>query len=497
MPPPRRLLLDCTRTALHGGHTGVQRVVRELVAELCGGRFDPLPEPDETATAGLAALDNAHGFDEVVPVAWDGRHYRKLSGRGSPTLADVLPQKPRGWVQRLRHARRRVHRLRRLGDPTSTDAFTPGSNAGPKPQASGHADAPAPPMLSPAAERLVGLVFAWRRKVRPAATDTLLLLDPSWNSASVLPHARACRARVGLLLHDLIPLTHPETCAAGIPRQFRRFLAAGLAASDFVVTVSQATADTLRTLHQRDPHLLLDPDSPSPASPAAAVAAPALPPVRTFPLGVDLHLGSAAVEEPTDFLGHTRLREVMAGSPVLLAVGTIEPRKNHGLLLDAFELLWDRFDRAGPGTPGLGPVRLLLVGKPGWSSPELMDRINRHPERGRRLFAMHYLDDAGLRYAYRYAAATVSAAAAEGFGLPLLEARAFGCPVIASDIPAHREAAGPEARLFPLHPEPPLTAAQALADAVINTLATPPSLTQPHRLPTWTDAAAGLLKASA
>ena len=483
--PPRRLLLDCTRTALHGGHTGVQRVVRELVAELCGGRFDPLPEPDDTAAATPAALSDRHGFDEVVPVAWDGKHYHKLSGRGSPTLADVLPQKPRRWVQRLRHARDRVRRLRdrdlhRVQPRTQHHA-----------PAADPASTPAPPMLSPTTERLLGLVFAWRRKIKPRPADTLLLLDPPWNSATVLPNARACRARVGLLLHDLIPLTHPETCAGGIPQQFQRFLAAGLRVSDFVVTVSQATADTLTDLHAHRPELL-QPIDPSQNDPLDR-----LPPIRTFPLGVDLHLGARAVEDPTDFLGHTRLREVMAGSPVCLAVGTIEPRKNHGLLLDAFELLWDRFDRAGPGTPGLGPVRLLLVGKPGWAAPDLMDRINRHPERGRRLFAMHYLDDAGLRYAYRYAAATVSAAAAEGFGLPLLEARAFGCPVVASDIPAHREAGGVEARLFPLNPSPPMTAAEALADAVTRTLATPPSLTEPHRLPTWTDAATALLKASA
>ena len=439
-----RLLLDCTRTALHGGQTGVQRVVRNLVAELCGGRFT-----DHLRSSQGPLLDpRDFGFEAIVPVAWDGAHFRKLSGRGSPTLAEVLPLQPRPWVRRLR----------RLSNMREARVVSPDGDAAQRPRPNVHST------LSPRLERILGLAFAWRRKVVPAAADTLLLLDPPWNSATLAGAVTALPCRVGTLFHDVVPMTHPETCSAGVPAQFRRFLGEACRFSDFVVTVSHATAENLRDIAGRTPGLI-----------------PSLPSLHPFPLATTLHLEGS---EDTDFLGHARLREIMAGPPMCIAVGTIEPRKNHHLLLDGFERLWAADT----------DVNLLVIGRVGWSEPELLDRLNRHPERSRRLYVMHNLSDDGLRYAYRYAAALVAPAASEGFGLPLLEARAFGCPVIASDIPPHREAGGSSAAFF----EP--GDAAALAAAVQGVLGlggtgpVGPNKAVDRDVPDWRAAAATLLR---
>src|SRR5690606_20966063 len=89
-----------------------------------------------------------------------------------------------------------------------------------------------------------------------------------------------------------------------------------------------------------------------------------------FHLGCELDLASAYAEAAAELL------EVFARESVYLAVSTIEPRKNHEYLLDAFELAW----AAG------SDARLCIIGRIGWKREELVRRIRGHAEFGRRLF---------------------------------------------------------------------------------------------------------------
>ncbi len=117
-----------------------------------------------------------------------------------------------------------------------------------------------------------------------------------------------------------------------------------------------------------------------------------------------------------------------AGRPYL-TVGTIEPRKNHVLLVDAFERIWQRHSDA----------RLLIVGRVGWLCESLVQRIRRHPQYQRSLFMFNDLSDSELEFCYQHAKAFLFPSHAEGFGLPVVEALQHGLPVLASDIPIHRE----------------------------------------------------------
>jgi glycosyltransferase involved in cell wall biosynthesis len=119
-------------------------------------------------------------------------------------------------------------------------------------------------------------------------------------------------------------------------------------------------------------------------------------------------------------------------------VGTIEPRKRHEDALAAMERLWSEGQ----------DVSLCIIGKYGWKSSHIADRLQTHPEKGRRLFWIGDASDAELQFAYRAASALIFPTWAEGYGLPIIEAAYFGLPVLCSDLPVLREVGGEHAIYF-------------------------------------------------
>jgi len=127
-------------------------------------------------------------------------------------------------------------------------------------------------------------------------------------------------------------------------------------------------------------------------------------------------------------------------SHIFLVVGSIEPRKNHTFILDAFERFWDA---GGRGT-------LLIVGAHGWKNEAFLDRVKHHPKNGGELILLRSANDADLNFAYQNASALVIASQVEGFGLPIVESFQYGLPVLCSDIPVFREIADGKATFFDL-----------------------------------------------
>jgi glycosyltransferase involved in cell wall biosynthesis len=123
----------------------------------------------------------------------------------------------------------------------------------------------------------------------------------------------------------------------------------------------------------------------------------------------------------------------------LLAVGTIEPRKNLGVLIRGFEEL----ARAQPDND----LQLVVAGSHGWLSGPLYEALEKSPVR-RRILLTDYLHDDDLRALYASCRAFVYPSIYEGFGLPPLEAMACGAPVIASRIPTLIETLGSAAQFF-------------------------------------------------
>ena len=123
-----------------------------------------------------------------------------------------------------------------------------------------------------------------------------------------------------------------------------------------------------------------------------------------------------------------------AASPYFVCIGTIEPRKNHLLLLH----LWRHMARRrSPGTP-----RLVLIGQRGWENENIVDLIDRCAALTGLVEEHNTLPDRELRPLLRGARALLSPAFVEGYGLPIAEALGLGVPVICSDIAAFREVGG-------------------------------------------------------
>ena len=119
-----------------------------------------------------------------------------------------------------------------------------------------------------------------------------------------------------------------------------------------------------------------------------------------------------------------------------LSVGTFEPRKNHLGLLEAFV-------QAAPELPG---TALVIAGAPGWLDAPFRERLARSGVK-KRVHLMEAVDDHTLSRLYRDALALVYPSLGEGFGLPVAEAMAAGCPVITSNRPPLTEVAGQAACL--------------------------------------------------
>jgi glycosyltransferase involved in cell wall biosynthesis len=202
--------------------------------------------------------------------------------------------------------------------------------------------------------------------------------------------------------HDAAPLIYPET----YPRRGRRFHAQGLAAAakraDLVITVSQSAAEEL-------------------------AAYTAIPPerIRVVPNGVDLEIASDAQVEAT------RRQFELDDAPYVFWVGSLEPRKNVELLVDAF-VRWALHTDL--------PHLLVLAGPAGWLEDETSVLA---PARrlGNRVRTLGRVGDPALGALYRGADLFAFPSRHEGFGIPVLEAMAQETPVLAADIPALREIA--------------------------------------------------------
>lgn len=256
-------------------------------------------------------------------------------------------------------------------------------------------------------------------------TNVLLLLDSSWPYdiwPAVAKVKRAGSLLVVSVIYDLIPLTHPHTCVRDLTVAFEAWLRGQMEHADTFVCISDSVARTLRDY--------LD-DHGEMVSRATQI------PVRYFYLGADLDFsasGSALTERVAAIIHRDE--------PFFLMVGSLEPRKNHRQVFEAFKRLWASGVNAS----------LVIVGSHGWKVEDLLAEIHEHPAFGDRLQLIRGASDTEVAHLYENAAALIIASEVEGFGLPVVEARKYGIPVICSDIPVFREiASGTGVTFFKLH----------------------------------------------
>jgi glycosyltransferase involved in cell wall biosynthesis len=164
--------------------------------------------------------------------------------------------------------------------------------------------------------------------------------------------------------------------------------------------------------------------------------------IRVVLHGVDPAFGR--VTDP-EVIAEALARHGLGDAPYLLFVGTLQPRKNLGMLIDAFARLLDAWD----GADGPAP-RLALGGKKGWLYDTLFAQVERLGLTDRVRF-LGYVPDADLPPLISGAAAVVLPSLFEGFGLPALEALACGAPLLAANATSLPEVTGDAALLLDPH----------------------------------------------
>lgn len=241
------------------------------------------------------------------------------------------------------------------------------------------------PALTPSHHRLE----RWSLAVELARLRLDVLHSPDF-----IPPAGGARRRV-ITVHDLHFLHYPDFLTPDSRRYYNDQIRWAVRAADHILVDSEATRQDVATLL----------DVPADK-------------MTVHPLGVDARyrpLDPAAVR--------ATLRRLGLPPEYLLFVGTVEPRKNIGGLLDAYALLRDAVRDAPP---------LLVVGRRGWRCDDLVARLETAQVAGY-AFWRDDIEDADLPAVYGGASVLALPSYYEGFGLTALEAMACGTPVVAAN----------------------------------------------------------------
>lgn len=326
-----------------------------------------------------------------------GRYVRHITG----ALADVLAREPHAPEVRLL-----VQGLRPAVLPPPPEGFRY--------------------RRTPFSERT--LARLWHRLGAPLPVETFAGHVALYHGMDFTLPPTLPRTRTVVTVYDLAYERYPDDTMPGMQQHLARLVPRAVAQADRVIAISQATRADLVALYGADPSRV-------------AVIVP----------GVDSRFNPE--RQPGE---RRRIREKygLPGGDFLLTVGTLQPRKNHARLVEAYARALDA---------AASEVPLVIAGARGWAYGAVHDAIGRLKLAGHVIFP-GFVDDADLPALYRTALAVAYPSLYEGFGLPVAEAMACGTPVVTSNVSSLPEAAGDAALLVD-----PLDTG-ALADALARLL---------------------------
>ncbi len=234
--------------------------------------------------------------------------------------------------------------------------------------------------------------------------DILLVLDAAWDYPSIQQWLGQRKGTSGIaacyLIYDLIPVIAPHTFGPGFAGTYAQYLRQVLTLSDLILTDSQSTARDLTDFAER-----------------SKLNAPDLIVIR---LGDDVRVPKPvplqAIEEP-----------------FLLAVGTIEVRKNYLLLYQACKLALEE---------GVDLPPIIIVGRRGWLADDTVYAIQEDPQTRSRMRIISGVADDQLAWLYEHCMMVVYPSQYEGWGLPIAEALNRGKLCLSSRTSAMPEIAG-------------------------------------------------------
>ena len=204
---------------------------------------------------------------------------------------------------------------------------------------------------------------------------------------------------------DVIPMLHPEWIKNDLRSLKSWLFAAAIRKADHIITISEYSKQDMVE------HLKIAPER-----------------ISVTPLGVEpIYFERIEAEQRRAVLDKHGLQPGF-----FLFVGTLQPRKNLLRVLQAFQQLPDAVRKAHP---------LVIVGRDGWNNEELLPQLHALEQKGEGRW-LSYLPQSDVLTLLQSASALVFASLYEGFGLPVIEAFAAQCPVIASNSTSVPEVSG-------------------------------------------------------
>lgn len=227
-------------------------------------------------------------------------------------------------------------------------------------------------------------------------------MDSVWNTQAqrvgLYPQLKAYNFKIINFIYDLIPLKLPHLVRKNTKKNFPSFLDAVFQYSDRLFFDSRST--------QKDFNL------------------------NSIPSSV-VYLGSNFLPERQLYQHQTQYSHLLSQKYILF-VGTIEPRKQHNLLLDAYEKLYEKYSE----------LHLIFIGKIGWQVDTLIERIEEHPLKNTHIHHFKNINDKTLSLFYQNAFIVTYLSQYEGYGLPIAESLSYGNITIVSQNSSMPEVGG-------------------------------------------------------
>ena len=259
-------------------------------------------------------------------------------------------------------------------------------------------------------KRLLSVCEQTAKPITAGAGNTVVLLGAFWGLGNTVERylpAKRDGARLAAYIYDIIPISHPEYCDAGLVQDFSVALSEICLVCDYMLTISDFTRITL--------------DKFLAESGARAI------PTATVPLAHSLTGPPSSVQSWPKTLQRLKGREFVS------YVSTVEGRKNHAYVVN----VWRRLIEEGVDMPDL-----VFVGRKGWRINGLMDLLDGTRYLNGRVHIVHDLTDAELNAVYENSLFTVFTSYVEGWGLPVGESLLHHTPCVASNTSSIPEVGG-------------------------------------------------------